>query len=188
MPKLILVKHAAPQVKPGQPPETWALSDKGRQQCKPLADALRPLAPGVVLTSMEPKAAQTGELVAAELAVPFATVAGLQEHDRSNVPHMRSGEFISHVELLFRKPKELVLGRESAEQALSRFELALEGVLSRYPDQNLAVVSHGTVIALLLAKYGGGHGFELWRKMGLPSYAVIETANHAVETVVPLVG
>ena len=184
MPKLILIKHAAPQVKPGLPPETWALSDKGRQQCKPLAEVIRPYAPAVVLTSLEPKAAQTGEIVAGELAVPFATVAGLHEHDRSNVPHMQSREFISLVELFFRKPKELVLGRESADQAQSRFELALQGVLARYPDQNVAVVSHGTVIALLLAKYGAGNGFELWRKMGLPSYAVIDLAAMAVERIV----
>jgi broad specificity phosphatase PhoE len=39
------------------------------------------------------------------------------------------------------------------------------------------VVSHGTVIALLLSKLGAGDGFELWRKMGLPSYAVLETGG-----------
>lgn len=184
MPNLILIKHAAPQVKPGLPPETWTLSEKGRQQCKPLAEAIRPHAPAVVLTSLEPKAAQTGELIASELAVSFATVAGLHEHDRSNVPHMASREFISLVELFFRKPKELVLGRESADQALARFEQAVQAVLARYPEQNVAIVSHGTVIALMLAKAGAGGGFELWRKMGLPSYAILETPAITVTGVV----
>jgi broad specificity phosphatase PhoE len=129
MPKLILIKHASPYVIPGTPPERWRLSDKGIESCGPLAERLRPHAPGVVVTSSEPKAAQTGQLVADQLNVPVEEADGLQEHDRSNVPHMRSGEFISHVELFFRRPRELILGRETAEQAAARFNAAVDAVL-----------------------------------------------------------
>src|SRR5687768_5455394 len=99
MRKLILVKHAPPEVVPGVPPEQWALSEKGRGLCAPLADALAPHEPTVVVSSEEPKAAETARLVAERLSVPWKTSPGLHEHDRSNVPHMRSGEFISLVEL-----------------------------------------------------------------------------------------
>src|SRR4051812_18932416 len=184
MPSLILIKHAAPIVAPGVPSEEWTLSEQGKHACTPLAEAILPYAPVAVVASLEPKAAESGEILAARLGIPFETAEGLHEHDRSNVPHMPSREFISLVELFFRKPAERVLGRESADEALERFEQAVDDVLGRYSEQNVAIVSHGTVIALLLAEYGGGKGFELWRKMGLPSFAVLELPGRKVTRVV----
>lgn len=184
MRRLILIKHAAPAVAPGVPPERWELSEPGAARCEPLAEAVRAHAPAVVVTSREPKAARTGELVAARLGVPAAAADGLHEHDRSNVPHLPSREFISLVEVFFRKPAERVLGRESADEALARFEAAVGRVLADHPAGAVAVVSHGTVIALLLAQLGGGRAFELWRKMGLPSYAVVELPARRVARVV----
>lgn len=184
MPKLILVKHAAPVVTPGVPSEKWPLSADGRTRCGPLADAIRPFAPAAIVTSLEPKAAETGELLAERLGVSADTALGLHEHDRSNVPHLPTREFISLVELMFRKPGERVLGRESADEALARFERAVAAVLATRPGEDVAAVSHGTVIALLLARHGGGRPFELWRRMGLPSFAVVDLPAWRVERVV----
>ena len=147
MPKLILIKHASPLVVPGKPPEQWRLSDQGRESCGPLAEKLRGHQPAVVVSSVEPKAIETAEFVAASLGVSHHTAPGLHEHDRSNVPHMRSGEFISMMELFFRRPDELVLGKETASEALARFSKAVDAVVSQHADQTIAIVSHGTVIA-----------------------------------------
>jgi broad specificity phosphatase PhoE len=184
MASLILVKHAAPQVVPETPSEKWVLSEAGKHACSPLAESIARYEPTAVIASLEPKAAETGELLAARLGLPFETAVGLHEHDRSNVPHMQSREFISLVELLFRKPEECVLGKESGDEAATRFREALDAVIKTYPDQNLAVVSHGTVIALLLEKLGGGRGFELWRRMGLPSFAIIDLPQWRVRKVI----
>ena len=186
MSKVILIKHAAPEVVPGTPPEQWRLSEQGRSSCARLAEALRPHAPSVVVSSEEPKAAETGQLVAGALGIPFHEAAGLYEHDRSNVPHLRSGEFISLVEVLFRRPGQLVLGKETGAGALKRFRNALDDVLQEHGGEGktVAVVSHGTVIALLLAEIGGGNGFELWRRMKLPSFAVLSAPTLALERVV----
>src|SRR5262249_7825431 len=155
-----LIKHAAPLVIPGTPPEEWKLSDKGRESCVALADALREHAPAVIVSSDEPKANETAQIVASRLSVPSETAADLHEHDRSNVPHMRSGEFISHMEVFFRKRDERVLGRETAREAEDRFADATDQVLQKHSQGNVAVVSHGTVIALFLAEHGGKHPFE----------------------------
>ena len=183
---LILVKHAAPEVVAGAPPEQWNLSEKGQTACAPLATALKRFDPRVVVSSEEAKAAQTAELVAKELGVPWETAPGLHEHDRSNVPHMRSGEFISTMEVVFRRPRQLVLGRETAAGALARFRNALDDVLERHAGEgdNVAVVSHGTVIALLLEHASGRNGFELWRRMQLPSFAVLDLPGFEIREVV----
>ena len=185
MRKVILIKHASPLVIPGTPPEKWKLSDKGRESCGPLAEALRPHAPKIIVASEEPKARETAEILGQKLGVAVETAAGLHEHDRSNVPHMRSGEFISHMEVFFRKPTERVLGRESAVAALDRFESAVNAVIAAHPgDGNIAIVSHGTVIALLAAEHSDRYGFELWREMGLPSLVVMELPGMEVTEVV----
>jgi broad specificity phosphatase PhoE len=77
------------------------------------------------------------------------------------------------MELLFRRPKERVLGRESAAEALRRFESAVDSVLREYPEGNVAVVSHGTVLALMLAQHLDQAPFTLWRQLGNPSFAVL---------------
>lgn len=184
MRKLILVKHAPPEIVPGVSPERWLLSAKGRDLCAPLADALAPHAPAAIVSSEEPKAAETARLVAERLGVPCHTAPGLHEHDRSDVPHMRSGEFISMMELFFRRPGELVLGRETAEQAGRRFDAAVAEVMARHEAGNVAVVSHGTVIALFLQERDRRDAFAVWRAMGLPSFAVLAMPElSVVETV-----
>jgi broad specificity phosphatase PhoE len=188
MRKLILIKHASPLVVPGTPPQNWKLSDKGRESCGPLANAVRAHAPTIIVASDEPKAKETAELVANALGVPVETAPGLHEHDRTNVPHMRSGEFISHMEVFFRKPTERVLGRESAVAALDRFEQAVNDVVAKHAEGNVAIVSHGTVIALLAAEHSDRYGFELWREMGLPSFAVFELPGFRLSEVIAKVG
>jgi broad specificity phosphatase PhoE len=184
MRKLILIKHASPLVIPGTPPEKWKLSDKGRESCGPLAEAIRAHQPTVIVSSEEPKAKETAEIVGQKLAVPVETASGLHEHDRSNVPHMRSGEFISHMEIFFRKPTERVLGRESAVTALDRFQSAVNTVVAKHAEDNIAIVSHGTVIALFAAEHSDRYGFELWREMGLPSFLTMELPGYDVRDVI----
>jgi broad specificity phosphatase PhoE len=189
MAKLILVKHAAPEVVPDVSSEQWRLSDRGRASCASLAEALRPHRPSVIVSSEEPKASETGGLVAQQLGVPCGTAPDLHEHDRRGVPHMRSGEFISHVELMFRKRDQRVLGHESADEALRRFRDALRDVLARHPEETVAVVSHGTVIALYVAEHTKDHtAFELWRKLGLPSFVVLARPELRVEQIVERIG
>lgn len=187
--KLILIKHAAPEVNPQAPPESWRLSAEGRTKAAALAQRLTALVPSVVVTSEEVKAAETGDVLAAALSAPAERVAGLAEHDRSNVPQMATREFISSMELVFRRPRQLVLGRETAAGALGRFRNALDDVIEAHGDKDtIAVVSHGTVIALFLAEITGKPAFDYWRRMKLPSYAVLERPSMAIVELVESVG
>ena len=49
----------------------------------------------------------------------------------------------------------------------------------------VAVVTHGTVLALFLAKHNRElKGFDVWRRMGLPSFVVIEVPGYRVSEMV----
>jgi broad specificity phosphatase PhoE len=172
MRKLILVKHAKPLVDETKPSRQWKLSDQGRMSCQALSRAIKAHSPKIILTSDEPKAMETGALVGKDLGIPSRQAPDLHEHDRNNVPMMDSREFISTMALFFKERRQLVLGLETAEEALARFENAVEEVMRSESDGNIAIVTHGTVLALFGEAHQGGDGFSLWRRLGLPSLMV----------------
>src|SRR5436190_5716489 len=140
MPNLILIKHARPMVDPSVSAEQWRLSDEGREKCRPLADALRTYDFPEIISSTEPKAVETARILGQALAKPTSTADGLEEHDRRNVPHMESRDFISLVALFFRDPDRLVLGDESADEACGRFAAAVDAVMAAAPAGDVAIV------------------------------------------------
>lgn len=174
MPKLILIKHASPLKDENRPSHEWRLSDAGREAARKLADRVRPHYPARVITSHEPKAIETGAIIAETLGIPSEQASGLQEHGRSNVPMMRTREFISAVAQFFAEPDRLVLGDETADAAKARFSAAITDVTRRYSDDDLAIVTHGTVLALHAADYVDEPPFQLWRNLGLPSMLVFD--------------
>jgi broad specificity phosphatase PhoE len=181
MPELILIKHAAPLKDTTKTSSLWRLSDAGRERAAVLAERLRERRLDRVITSTEPKAQETGQVIADVSNIPIESADGLHEHDRSNVPVLPTREFISTVALFFKQPEKLVLGKETARQAGDRFEAALRSVLTSHPDERLAIVTHGTVLALFVARRDRDvDAFQLWRRMGLPSYLVVDRTDMRV--------
>jgi broad specificity phosphatase PhoE len=186
--RLLLIKHARPAIDPARPARDWELSDEGRRDCEALAERLRAWNPARVIASREPKAAQTGQIAAARLGVPFSTADGLHEHDRSAAGYLGEAEFQAAVARLFAEPGRLAFGSETADQAEARFTRAVDGVLARHPGQTVAVVAHGTVIALHAARRAGLDPAALWRRLGLPSLVVLAGPGWAVEEIVEHAG
>lgn len=172
---LTLVKHARPEKLEGVDSHNWPLSPQGRADVEILAGKLA--ASGrtycVCLSSDEPKASETASLLAARMGLPHASDKGLGEHDRTGVELMKTPEFVSAIALLFARPTQLVLGNETARQALKRFDAALFRLLETHPEGDVLVVSHGTVLALWLEHYADLDGYRVWREMGLPSYVAV---------------
>jgi broad specificity phosphatase PhoE len=187
MPKLALIKHSLPDVRPGAPPSSWPLSVEGRRRCQPLAMRLRPLELDRVFASREPKATETGRLLADALGLPFEVREGLHEHEREREPFAPADEFGSRMRRLFERPNERVYGDESAQQALTRFSRAVDAAVAETPDQDLAIVAHGTVISLFSASRAAVDGFGLWQRLGLPSYVVLDSARWSLLEVVDMV-
>ena len=96
---------------------------------------------------------------------------------------MDSREFISMVALVFKEPGRRVLGDESADEAYERFAAAVDRTVAEAGDQDVAIVTHGTVISLFAERRAGVEPFGLWRRMGLPSYIVLETRTWQVAEV-----
>jgi len=167
---LVLVRHSRPVIDPTRPAREWVLNDEGRRRCQPLAERLRAYDLDVIVTSREPKAVETGEIVARLLGIPCRAADNLHEQARETAPFFGTrAEFVAAVSTFFARPADLVLGEETALQAQERFSGAVASLLADHPQENIAVVTHGTVLSLLASQYTGQEAFPFWQRLGMPA-------------------
>lgn len=177
---LTLVKHAKPAVQQEHPANAWSLSEEGQLDAERLAGALSVYNPAVIVTSVEPKAQETGQIIATRLGRTLETTAGLHEHARATAGWLGAEEFERAIASLFASPDQLVFGEETADQARERFTQAVHATLKRHAQGNVTIVAHGTVISLFVAAQTGRDGYSLWRRLGLPSYVVLTLPDFTV--------
>lgn len=178
---LILVKHAMPQVDVDTPAHLWRLRPEGVAAAGMLAARLvARYSPSMVVASPEPKATQTGSIIAERLGLAFATADGLREHDRRAAGFHARDEFAARMRDLFAHPDAIVFGSESASAALTRFAAAVDHVLAEGTSGDVVIVSHGTVISLFVAKRADVDASNLWATLGLPSYVALELPSHRI--------
>lgn len=168
----MLIKHSAVVIDKDVPPKQWPLSEEGQRLCRPLATALRTHALEVLVSSEEPKAVQTAELVARRLRIDTRTAPDLDEHRRPFVD--TPGEFQRLMQLFFAEPDDRVFGEESASEALARFSAAVDAVLAQEAGRNVGIVAHGTVISLYAAPMFGIGAGALWERLQTPSFVVLD--------------
>lgn len=172
---LILIRHSAVAVDPDMPAKKWPLSEDGRFRCLALAPHIASYQPDRFVTSGEQKAQETGQIIAGVLGVSCQTASDLHEHDRTGTPYFPSQKvFIEAVSHFFRHPDELVLGRETAVQAQTRFTQAVQTVMATHPTGNIAIVTHGTVLTLFAAhRQPQLDMISFWKSLTLPCAFVI---------------
>ena len=182
------MRHSLPEMVTGVPASRWHLSAEGRRRCEALAERLVAYQPTTVISSEEPKAVETGQIVAERLELPFKTAPGLHEHERGVVRDLGSREeFQAQIARFFSHPGELVLGHETADQAHARFAAAVAAVLAQHRDGTPIIVSHGTVITLFIARaMAAGHldPIPFWKNLGLPAFAILSLPNLGLPEVV----
>ena len=178
----MLVRHSLPKIDRDKPASSWKLGEHGRRRSELLADRLRDFSPQIVWCSAEPKAVETAEIVAKGIDVPVCAVDGLGEHARNTVPFYETrDDFEGAVERFFREPDRLVLGEETAEQALWRFANAIDEIVSAGHADNV-VVTHGTVMTLYAASFAGVGHMNFWRRLGMPSYVVLTVPDMCLQS------
>ena len=190
MSHLILIRHSSVQRAAPEPDTDWPLSQEGRDLCIPLSEALRRFDPRVVATSPMRRAQETAEIIATQLGIEWRTSEGLEEHRRPFVPGgLPAQDFQATMQRFFASPGERVFGEESADEARDRFATAIEAILGAEPAGNVAIVSHGTVLALYAAPYFDLQPIDLWHRIAWPSFMVIDLharrGLHLLETVSP---
>lgn len=162
---LVLVKHGSPVLDPATPAREWALSARGESEALRVAEHLRAYEPIDLVSSPEPKARRTAELIAGVLRTRNRVADDLREIDRRVLP---SAEPAEHREMnwpIFSEPDRAVLGSESANTALLRYQSAIQAEIDRCESDYVVAVSHGTVMALLVARHNAVDAFRFWANL-----------------------
>ena len=171
---MILVRHAAVAVDRKVPAAEWGLSDAGRAASVVLAERLTAYAPSLIVTSVAPKASQTGSILAECLGLRLVRAEGLHEHDRANEPFVEPEAWHAQMRRFFAEPDALVYGSETATAAGDRFAAAV----ARQPD-DAAIVAHGTVITLLVARHNPKlDPFEFWERFAPGAYVLLDMPGY----------
>lgn len=177
---LILVKHSLPQIEEDRPANTWKLSAEGQVRAHRLAEHLEHFEPEVIVSSNEPKAKETADILAHHFQLNMQMMLDLREQDRSNVPYLSERAFQASMREFFQRPGELVLGSETANQAYTRFYRAVHAILNEHRNKTVLIVTHGTVISLFVSRLTGTSDLELWSQLGLPSFIALDLHSGTV--------
>jgi broad specificity phosphatase PhoE len=172
---LYLIRHPAPQVDPECPTEDWHLSEEGVQQVVELA--LAPFWPKVqaIYCSTQQKASKPAQDIGKQYGIPVVPLPELAEVTRP--PHFYStpAEFMEIVRRFFDEPKAPMEGWESSSDALARFNRGIEQIAATWPEENIAILSHGMILNLYTAMAAGNRPlFSQWAHIGFTDVAVVD--------------
>lgn len=198
-PDLVLLRHARSLPQAGLPAALWTLAPGAMEETAALGRALAavplkvapssegrgagapPTTSGsgidLVIASREIKALATARSLAHSLAAEVGTAPGLEEHHRADEPLVEPDEFQRAMRRFFASPETLVFGDETANEAAARFRAAVTSVLASQPGRRLAIVSHGTVMTLLLAAPNGLDPYALWSSLAMPEAFVVRSSD-----------
>lgn len=176
MRQLVLVKHAQPILEAELPPRAWQLSVAGERQASELAERLRPYLPFHLFTSPEPKARRTCELVTAALGLSFGQDDDLRELDRRAGPILSDAGHRDLNRAIFQQRDRAVAGAESANAALARFAAAVQKLATG--EENVVVITHGTVISLFVASCNTVDAFAVWQDLACGEFVVLRMPDY----------
>jgi broad specificity phosphatase PhoE len=182
MRKLIFVRHSISRIEPEIPPQKWGLTDEGIKRCDNLARKLSVHNPEIIITSIELKAQQTGNIIAKYLGLPVEFGKNIHEHHREPGGIVSNQAFKKRISKMFSQPDELVFGLETAKGALDRFSNAVEMIMNTNPEMTPAIVTHGTVMSLYFSEITGDDPFRFWEKLGLPAFYTVLWPDRVLES------
>ena len=163
---MYLVRHVDVEPVAGVVPHEWLPTDAGLAAASRLAEAPVWLDVRTVATSPEPKARATAEPLARAAGVPIRVEPDLREVVRDAPPALAAAEHRDRVLRYLGGGR--IDGWEARDGALDRFAGCVRRLLAAAAAP-LAIVSHGTVLALYL-----GLSFEEWLAIDLPAVAIAD--------------
>jgi len=170
---LYLIRHARSQMM-GATIERWPLSEEGRREAGVLARQNFWREIELIFSSPEPKALQTAWPSARRWGIPLEIVDCLHElHRPQLVP-----DYEMTIARLFAEPETSIAGMDPAAHAAKRITRCLKELVAAHLEQTLAVVSHGLILTLFLARLENRWPTVAeWRAIPFTGLAVMDTTT-----------
>jgi broad specificity phosphatase PhoE len=151
----------------------WVLEPSAAGRVARLAKQIQTLGGDGVVASPEPKALETGKIIADELGVSLWVDPDLREQGGEQVPWIEPvEEFQAAVAEHFSRPTDVVLGVESSSAAVDRFEMAVNR--ARMRRRCPVLVSHGRIICGYMARAVGIDPMSIWPTLLMPDAIMLD--------------
>lgn len=189
MNRVMLVRHAEPDIDIALPAADWALTARGVASTQRLAIELARFRPPRVIASPERKALETARILAGALDIPIELDDRFAEQGADAGQFLADyAEFRALVRRHFDRPEEVVLRGESAHAAGERFASGVRSSLETMAPADLPViVSHGRIIASWLASLTGSSAWDIWTELRLPDLLDVDIDGKTFRSVeIPL--
>jgi broad specificity phosphatase PhoE len=167
---IFLVRHGRPLVDRDRPAHTWDLDPEGYDDIWALRTSGRLPAKAAWLSSPEPKAVSTAQLLTdGEVGV----VDDLREHERAAA---WIEDFDETVRRAFAAPDvPAVPGWEPLDTCRERVVRAVTRIQTIHSDQDVVLVGHGTAWTLLVAHLSGREpDLDRWAALAMPDVLVAD--------------
>ncbi|HET7579240.1 MAG TPA: histidine phosphatase family protein [Bacillales bacterium] len=183
MSSLVLIKHAMPDIRDDVPSQQWLLSEKGKKSSMELARHLKKYKTRRIYTSDEPKAAETGKIVANQLDLPHQSIKDVHENDRSGLKYLPREDYEKLFKKFFTNPSHRIIGKETAKEAATRFDAAVKEIVKK-AEEDIILVTHGTVMSLFVNRYNDIDIFQLWNSLQCPSIIELSVPSFKITGIV----
>jgi broad specificity phosphatase PhoE len=167
---LHLVRHGRPLITPGVPAAEWDLDPAAYDDVWALRASGRLPTRAAWLTSPEPKAVQTAQLLTDG---DVGVLPDLREHERTGE---WVEDFAGAVRRAFDHPdRPAVDGWEPLDDCRRRVTAAVRGVLEVHAGADVVLVGHGTAWTLVAADLTGQPpDLERWASLAMPDVVRVE--------------
>ena len=177
--RIVLIRHAMPQIEEGVPSAQWQLSADGAKAAAALAANFRDFEFANIVSSPEPKAVGTAEALAAQLGLAVELDSGFAEHARHSLGYLPRDEMEAGIARLFASHGELVFGDETADQLYARFAAALARQQAK-GARDIFAVTHGTILTIYLSRTLGIDPLPFWQALATPAAVIVESGQHRI--------
>jgi broad specificity phosphatase PhoE len=147
-----------------------ALNDQGREQAQQSAEKLRPVPLVAIYSSDLIRAAETARAIAVVNPAPLVLEPRLREIHQGEWQGLLVEEIKARYAEAFqqRRANPLTMaspGGETTQQVRQRALAALSDLLVKHPQGNVAVVSHGYILAVLITHFHNIPFERVWEQI-----------------------
>lgn len=178
---IYLIRHGKASLS-GSTEEERPLEEEGFKQAKQLSTVLQKLEPKIskLYSSPYKRAIQSFEPFAQPNNLQIGIIDDLHEWEMSSGPVQNKDEARKK---LWEDANFKLEGGESRKEAEERAIRALDGIIKEMHEGSAAaVMSHGTLVGIILKHFNPAFGFNDWKSMGMPDIFKIKFENENAQT------
>ena len=173
-----LIRHAKSKVDSEVPITLWGLTPDGVEQADMLAkeNVIQKLE--VIYASSQTKAIETMLYLAKPNYLPMRIHAGLAEISSFTDKFYKGQQYEDNIKDFYTGTITRLDSGESVEEALTRFEAALDSIARENSDkQHVGIVTHGYVLSFLTARYTNASALHWHHAIAMPDVATFDWSS-----------